>query len=42
MAAVLAKLPRLTKGSWSVKVTYLGDATYGAGKPKAFRLTVTK
>ena len=40
--AVLAKLPRLTKGTWSVKVTYLGDATYLAGRAKAFRLNVTK
>jgi hypothetical protein len=39
---VLAKLPKLTKGKWSVKVTYLGDGTYAARKAKAFKLTVTK
>ncbi|WP_028644210.1 Ig-like domain-containing protein [Nocardioides sp. URHA0020] len=39
---VVARLPKLAKGTWAVKVTYLGDATYAAGRAKAFRLTVTK
>ncbi len=32
-----AKLPKLTKGTWSVKVTYLGDATYAPTKAVSIR-----
>lgn len=39
---VTVKLPKLAQGTWKVTVTYLGDATYQAGTPKAFKLTVKK
>lgn len=34
------KLPKLAKGKWSVKVTYLGDTTYLAGKTVSKSLKV--
>jgi hypothetical protein len=34
------KLPKLAKGTWTVTVTYPGDATYATAKPTKAKLTV--
>ncbi|WP_038951831.1 Ig-like domain-containing protein [Aeromicrobium massiliense] len=39
---VVVTLPRLARGTWSVKATYAGDASYTAGRTVAARLRVVR